>query len=244
MEYNVAISSTIGSSHQKLFYNNQDAYSFYQDKNLICGVVADGCGSGTNSEVGAALGVNFVVNFCKHHFTKKDFDADELSQAIVNYLRNIVQNQQTDEELEFIENYLFFTLFGFVMSPQKTYIFHSGDGVYILNDQKVVVEQNNRPQYIAKNLISGKTNIETTHIETSKLNRLLIATDGLLHLDDKLENGEQIGNLSKIEDLFEQNTYFDDEVALPKFMIDLAINKNILKDDTTLMMLKKEEQKK
>lgn len=239
MEYNIAISSTIGSSHQKLFYNNQDAYSFYRDKNLICGVVADGCGSGTNSEVGAALGVNFVVNFCKHHFTKKTFDVEVLNQAIINYLRNIVQNQQTNEELEFIENYLFFTLFGFLISPQKTYIFHSGDGVYALNDQKVVIEQDNRPQYIAKNLISGKTNMETTYIETSKLERLLIATDGLLHLDDKLENGEKVENLSKIEDLFEQNIYFDNEVALPKFMMDLAIDKNILRDDTTLIMLKK-----
>lgn len=238
MEYDIAISSTIGSSHQKLFYNNQDAYSFYQDKNLICGVVADGCGSGTNSEVGAALGVDFVMNFCKRHFSKSAFDVDALNQAIINYLRNIIRNQQTKEEQEFTENYLFFTLFGFVISPQKTHIFHSGDGVYILNDQKVVIEQNNRPQYIAKNLIGGETTMETTHIETSKLNKLLIATDGLLHLDDKLENGEKIGNLSKIEDLFEQNSYFDNEVALPKFMIDLAIDKNIIKDDTTLIMLK------
>lgn len=243
MDYNFATSSIIGSSHQKLLYNNQDAFDFYQDKNIIVGVVADGCGSGTNSEVGARLGVNFIVNFCKNNFGKHKggntlFEVEKLKDALLNYLENIVRNQQTTEELEFIENYLFFTLFGFVITPKQTHIFHSGDGMYILNEQKVVIEQDNRPKYVAKNLISKNIEIETTSISTPALNRLMVATDGLLHLDDKLTEGIKVSDLQKIEDMFDEDNYFDDMAALPKLLTDLAINKNILKDDTTLIMLK------
>ena len=39
MNYTSASASIIGSTHQKLYYNNQDAYDFYQDKNIIVGVV-------------------------------------------------------------------------------------------------------------------------------------------------------------------------------------------------------------
>lgn len=49
MNFSNATASVIGSSHYKFFYNNQDSYNFYQDKYCIIGVVADGCGSGSNS---------------------------------------------------------------------------------------------------------------------------------------------------------------------------------------------------
>jgi serine/threonine protein phosphatase PrpC len=238
MNYNIATASVIGSSHRKLFYNNQDAYEYYQDKNIIIGVVADGCGSGSNSEVGARLGVNFVVNFCKKHFQNSPFDAEILKNGLVDHLKILIKNQQTDEELDFIENYLFFTLFGFVIQADQTYIFHSGDGMYQLNEKVVLIEQDNRPNYIAKNLISGKAKIEVEMIETDKLERLLVATDGLTHLNDKFLNDETIDNMTQISDIFDNDDYFEDMIALPKYLTDLSVNRNILKDDTTLIMLK------
>ncbi len=240
MTYITATASVIGSSHQKLYYNNQDAYDLYQDRKIIVGVVADGCGSGINSEVGARLGVNFVVNFCRKNFTNQPFDANILKNGLVEYLKNVVKNQQTIEEIEFIENYLFFTLFGFIIQEHQTFIFHSGDGMYGLNDKEVIIEQNNRPHYVAKSLISGNAKIETDVIETNKLHRLFVATDGLLHLNDKFLKGENILGMNKMADMFDNDDYFDDIVALPKDLTDLVINKNILKDDSTLILLKRE----
>ncbi len=239
MNFISATASIIGSSHQKLYYNNQDAYEYYQDSDIIVGVVADGCGSGSNSEVGAQLGVNFVYNFCLKYFSHNPFDANLLKKELIDYLKNIVINQGTEEELEFIENYLFFTLFGFVVKKDKTHIFHSGDGFYILNDKEVIIEQNNRPNYIAKNLFSGNSTLKTDSIETSKLERLMVSTDGLIHLNDKFEKAETIQNLSKLSDLFENEDYFTDISSLPKLLIDLSTNKNILKDDTTFIMIKR-----
>ncbi len=65
MNFEHASASIIGETHQKLFYNNQDAYAFYEDEKIIIGVVADGCGSSHSSEVGARLGVNFTMNYLK-----------------------------------------------------------------------------------------------------------------------------------------------------------------------------------
>lgn len=239
MSFINASASLIGSTHQKLYYNNQDSYNFYEDKNCVIGVVADGCGSGANSEVGAKLAVDFVVNFCKTNFSCQPFNKNVLEDALIEYLKNIVDNQQTTERLYFIENYLYFTLFGFIVQPYQTFIFHSGDGFYMLNNKEVVIEQDNRPKYIAKRLISGSHSMETDCIETNKLEKLMVATDGLLHLNDKFLEGEQVEGMAKTSDLFSNENYFDDAAALPKFLIDLSRNKNILKDDTTLIMLKK-----
>ncbi len=202
-------------------------------------MVADGCGAGLNSEVGAKLGVDFVLSFCQKHFKNNPFDINLLKTALLDYLRNIVKNQDTNEELEFIENYLFFTLFGFIIQSQYTFIFHSGDGMYILNDKIIDIEQNNRPNYISKNLISGNFNLEIEQIETNKLNRILIATDGLKQLNDKFLKGEEVEGMQKLTDFFDNESYFDDMLELPKLITNLSINKSILKDDTTLIMIKK-----
>ncbi len=239
MKFKNASASVIGSSHYKHYYNNQDSYNFYQDDSSIIGVVADGCGAGANSEVGARLGVDFVVNFCKKNFQNNPFDAKLLKTALLDYLRNIVKNQNTQEELEFIESYLFFTLFGFIVQNDQTFIFHSGDGLYCLNEKEVIIEQNNRPNYIAKNLISSNFSLEIEQIETKKLNRILIATDGLTQLNDAFLRNEKVEKMEKISDFFDNENNFDDIIALPKLITDLSINKNILKDDTTLIMIKK-----
>ena len=240
MNFTFTSASVIGNFHQRLNCNNQDALEFYQDKNIIIGVVADGCGSGSNSEVGSRLSVNFVINFCRKHFTTATFDSQKLKVALIEYLSEIIKNQQTKEKLEFIENYLYFTLFGFVVQPNQTFIFHTGDGLYYLNEKEVIVEQNNQPKYIVKNLVNGNVEIEVDIIETSKLNRLLISTDGLIQLNERFLKNEVINGNRKIADFFDKAEYFDDIISLKNDLTDLSINRNILKDDTTLILLKRE----
>lgn len=237
MNYTTASASVTGSSHQKLYYNNQDAYHYYQDDHLIVGVVADGCGGGSDSEVGARLGVNFVTNFCRKHFTHAPFEVNLLKNGLVDYLKQVVKNQQTREELEFIENYLFFTLFGFIIQKDQTSIFHSGDGVYLLNEKEVVVDQHNRPNYIAKTLISGAAEIGTESIASSQLERLLVATDGLLHLSQPFKLQENLGGITQFSDFFNTGDFFEDIIALPQYLTQLA-NKQVLRDDTSMILVK------
>lgn len=239
MNFLNASASVIGHSHYKLCYNNQDGYHFFQNKSCIIGVVADGCGGGSNNEVGAKLGVDFVVNFCRKHFSDKPFDVVVLKNALVEFLKNIVKNQRTAEELDFIENYLFFTLFGFVVQPRRTSVFHSGDGLFCLNERLIIIDQDNRPEYIAKTLISGEAFLAAESMETSQLDRLLVATDGLLHLNERFFKGENIEGMTNLSDLFDHEDFFDDPVSLPAFLTGLSLDRKILRDDTTMIMLKR-----
>lgn len=239
MNFLNASASVIGHSHYKLYYNNQDAYQFFQNKSCIIGVVADGCGGGSNSEVGAKLGVDFVVNFCRKHFSDKPFDVEILKNALVEFLKNIVKNQRTAEELDFIENYLFFTLFGFVVQPRRTFVFHSGDGLFCLNERLIIIDQDNRPEYIAKTLISGEAFLAAESVETSQLDRLLVATDGLLHLNERFLQGESVEGMTSLSDFFDHEDFFDDPASLPAFLTGLSLGRKILRDDTTMIMLKR-----
>jgi hypothetical protein len=45
--------------------------------------------------------------------------------------------------------------------------------------------------------------------------------------------------MNKVSDFFDQTHYFENEVTLPKSLLAMAIGQDILKDDTTLIMLKK-----
>ncbi len=239
MKFKFATASVIGSTHQKLHYNNQDSYNFYQDENCIIGVVSDGCGSGACSEVGSKLAVDFVVNYCKKEFSQNLLDINTLQNAVIEFLHNIVKNQQTKDEEYFIKNYLLFTLFGFIIQKEQTYIFHSGDGFYILNDKEITIEQNNRPKYIANSLLNEDFSMSLEIIDTNEVEKILIATDGITHLNEKYLQGENIDGMNKISDLFNIEEYFENEVSLPKFLTDLSLKRNILKDDTTTIMIKR-----
>ncbi len=238
MNFENANASVIGYSHYKLFYNNQDSCNFYQDENCIIGVVADGCGSGTNSEVGARLGVNFVVNFCQKHFSKNIFDEKLLKNALIEYLKNIIKNQQSNEISQFVEDFLYFTLFGFVVQPHQTFIFCSGDGVYVLNNKEVIIDQNNCPNYITKTLLNNDFSWHTEIIETKKLEQLLVATDGLLHLKETFLKNENVENIKELNDLFKQDDFFENPISLPKFLTKLSTKDNILGDDTSIVMIR------
>lgn len=45
--------------------------------------------------------------------------------------------------------------------------------------------------------------------------------------------------MTKMSDFFNDENHFDDIISLPKFLTNLSINNNILKDDTTLIMVKR-----
>ena len=59
-----AAASIVGTDHRKPFVwkNNQDAFVIRSRGDLLVGVVADGCGEGPYSELGARIGANMLAN--------------------------------------------------------------------------------------------------------------------------------------------------------------------------------------
>jgi len=239
MNFKIASGSSIGKVHRDLFYNNQDSYSIYHGEDIVIGVVTDGSSSGSNNEVGAKLCSDFVMNYCINHFRNSAFDLEKLQNAIIEYLHKIVDIQQTDDKSNFIQNYLYFTILGFIIKANDSFVFHAGDGVILINNTEFIIDQNNRPKYLGRNLLGEKTQLECKQIETNKLERILIATDGLIHLNNLFLQGADVDNLTSISDFFDSKKKKKNEIILSKFLTDWAINKHILADDTTIILCKR-----
>ena len=60
-KFRTGYATTPGYTHRKLDYNNQDAVLLVEHENYTIGIIADGCGSGANSEVGAQLAVKYLA---------------------------------------------------------------------------------------------------------------------------------------------------------------------------------------
>lgn len=238
MQFQNAWTSVIGYTHHSLYYNNQDACAFYQDRDLIIGVVADGCGSCGSSEVGARLGVDFTVNFCRKTCGKQPFDGEAFHDAAIDYLQAIVNNQHTREKIEFIDEHLLFTLVGFVVTPETTTVFHSGDGFFMINGEETMLDENNRPAYLGKELYGHKTTIKTKSLPTADINQLLVSTDGIRYLRDALVQ-QPVQGLTALPDLFLREDFFSHPAALPKFITALTVEEKILRDDTSVVLLKR-----
>ena len=92
-EFQMTYASIIGAVHEKLNYNNQDAVLVHRDKDLIIGLLANGCGSGKYTEVGARLITNYIKNYLLSHdeltkfcvLTESDYQLLEQAISPVSY---------------------------------------------------------------------------------------------------------------------------------------------------------------
>ncbi|MFN0202919.1 MAG: protein phosphatase 2C domain-containing protein [Bacteroidia bacterium] len=237
MPFQTACASMIGKTHRQLLYNNQDAYFLFQNEEILVAVVCDGCGSAHHSEVGAQLSAQFVGNYCKKHFSQQPFHLEQLQTALEKYWLQLLNNQEEKEE--FVHSYLLTTIIGIVIQEENTYVFTAGDGIFAINENWWVLNQQNRPEYLAMNLIDdAKRAFSSYQYRTETIEQFLIATDGLNYLQDEhrellLENG----TVAKVKNILEEDRLFRHPVELPKYFA--LLNDTILYDDTTVVMGKR-----
>lgn len=241
--------SVIGSYHHKGFKNNQDALTIETTEKAIIGLVADGCGSGKHSEVGAKLGVRFMANYLRQMI---EICPDELP-VDWEYLLNLAARQfllslnQFNQCLGMVEkedaySYWLFTLVGFILTEEQTIIFSFGDGVVSLNGEVTEIDQNNEPEYLTYG--SPKVEIQQD-VPTSEVNSLLIATDGFSELFERGEEGlSLLGKNMKVQDLLDFETgpkYLKNKALVQKRLNVLGNNNKLLHDDTTVILVRKSE---
>lgn len=141
----------LGHSHRVLDYNNQDAIIIKEHENYCIGIIADGCGSGSNSEVGAQLGVQFVCKLIENYLDEERDWKPVIKRKIHNYSNDLLKVHCSNKK-DFIRNYLLYTILGFVKERDKTTIFHCGDGVIGVGEHIQILNQNNRPTYVNNEL--------------------------------------------------------------------------------------------
>lgn len=195
MYFSIRTGLVAGRQHTVYGINCQDSVktkSFLVDEAFYhVGVVADGCGEGTQTETGAHLAVAFLTHrmelLLKAGVSPLSVPR-VLFSDLIDYLGNITKPYTSpSERVQFIKNNLLFTVLGFLIAPETTVVYALGDGVVVLNDLIDIRDENNHPSYIAYHLVD--TNYLTKDrstlpdrfaiytIPTPELVKLAVATD-------------------------------------------------------------------
>jgi Protein phosphatase 2C len=194
LPYKVSSATIIGRNHILSQSNRQDSVVYRQfeleGKAYILGVLCDGCGSGENSEVGAVLTANFLINEATRQLHKQTFDLDKLYLKTVVFFNNLV-NEICGEDVtaagDFIQHKLMATALGCLISAEETLIFGAGDGIIAYNTKLNIRDEDNRPAYLAYHVLSAQAGICSTdqmhfakiaRLPTAEVERLALFSDG------------------------------------------------------------------
>ena len=242
MNLSITKASVIGRGHILSAKNNQDYINTWLDEdNETClGVVCDGCGSGRHTEFGSILTGQLVVNALHDLSVSINDDQDcqwfakVLQDRIVDSLKTITKeifgnqlnNQNTTLLVNFFDEYLLSTFLFYLVKFDRVIIGHCGDGIVIINDEIIEINQSNKPNYIAYKCLKDNSNFLTIKsYSLNEINRLAIATDGLEPLIQKPE---------LVQKLFEKNG-----IQMQLFFNVLQSKERFFYDDTTCITLKK-----
>jgi hypothetical protein len=197
-----------GIQHTRKRVNNQDSYVLREiDINgaqYTIGVVSDGCTGNkkrSRTEIGSGLLTLYVFSEVRTllalNVPLKDIPA-QLYARCVSFVGNIARATiagTPGEMASFIENMFLCTLVGFVKSETEVVTFQAGDGFVLINDQDLIVDQNDRPTYLAYHQIDhsilGKVaeelpdGFETNVYDVAYLERLAVGTDGLVQRNNE-----------------------------------------------------------
>ncbi|MDR0859827.1 MAG: protein phosphatase 2C domain-containing protein [Candidatus Peribacteria bacterium] len=192
---------------------------------------------------------------------------DELSQDVLARIRIIAQDMG-NPWLQYIKDYFLATLVGVIVRKDTTCVFSCGDGVFAVNGnlQEIGPFEGNKPPYLAYHLL-GKELVDMDpsllgiqrygYWPTEEIHSLLIGTDGVGDLC-KLENvpfPAQEKLIGKIDQFWSEEIYFTNPQWMQNVLTTINTEKRkpvwaekniarypgLLKDDTTLLTLRKKE---
>lgn len=181
----------IGRNHMQRQQNCQDGLTVIETESLAVGVICDGCGSGSRSEVGAILASSFLAQ----EAAKALESGTPLSELTVYLcvrlqalLSQFIAIMQPDDLSAFVQEHLLFTVLGFALhkETENALIWAAGDGWVLTDDQFQHRDQQNTPDYPAYALLPhaslrrsqaelGFETIEVPH----HWKRFAVASDGL-----------------------------------------------------------------
>ena len=260
LPFDIAAASVIGREHSRAGRNNQDAFCFDSCEQGFAAVVADGCGSGSHSELGAQAGARQVVASALRLLRDGErVDGSGflglLRERSLAFLRELAGSLGRGG----LQECLLFTVVGAVVTPEHTLVFSAGDGVWALNGrvQALGPFPGNAPPYLAYGLIPDSLVpfIRQALVPTSEVESLLLGTDGvgdLARLAETLvpEAGDIVGPLSQFwrEERYLRNPdavrrrlslLSRESVRVDPVSHRLVRTPALLPDDTTLVVLRR-----
>jgi serine/threonine protein phosphatase PrpC len=249
-QFEYASGSIIGRNHVLAGKNNQDFYQISVNEKFIAAVVCDGCGSGKHSEVGAKLGAKLVIEEIRNFLNQ---DSQISNPEFWNLVKvNLLQKLQAlvnlvNGDLEFVNNYLLFTILGALITERETIAFSMGDGAIAINGEfnQIPAYPNNAPPYLAYGLYRPDSiNFEIRdRLPTSELESLLIATDGiddLIKVEDINQFWQEARYFKNPDSIRRKLAMLNREETKPDWQKrELTRRSGVLSDDTSLVVIRR-----
>lgn len=254
-DFDLAGGSTIGRDHRVVPKNNQDAYRILIEHPRVA-VVADGCGSGQHSEVGAQIGARLLCDAIAREYLAQPYSQmrwAKVENDVISQLHQIALSMGGNFR-EVVEEHFLFTLVGVVIGASYATFFALGDGVVVINNLAPIFlepDEGNKPLYLGYRMLDGwGIDVETSELHIQELARMplkylssfLIGCDGvrdLVSLTEAQLPGVKlpVGPLSQF---WEQDANFTNPIAISRKLKligrDWHGDAGLLPDDTTLVV--------
>lgn len=230
----------MGATHARLRRSNQDAWSFASTPSGVAAVVADGCGSGQFSEVGARIGAGvlsqaLVAEIARTPSSDHRTRFANAVEALVGTLRSLI-SALGGSPREMVRQHFLFTLVGVLADAHEVAVFAVGDGVVVIDGRVVRLGPfpDNAPPYLAYRLFDDAPIPEVTWPVISaadEIQTLLLGTDGLSAFSDEA-----------LSALATDARLFDNQDALRRRLALAARSRRsapaLLHDDATAVLLR------
>lgn len=205
-QFRVRCGGVPGVDHQLARINNQDSLILRQlvlgDKTYVVGLVSDGCTGEkkqSRTEVGSATLTLYAFSEIRM-LLSLGVSLAEIPKTLYSRCVSYIGNQarmtvagSPEEMVWFVQNYFLCTLRGFIMDDKQLVTFSAGDGLFLVNDQDILTDQNDAPLYMGYHLIDRRflpPDIElpqsfdtTVYDDVDCLTRFAVGTDGLIQRD-------------------------------------------------------------
>lgn len=245
----------IGRSHRMKSGNNQDSWSIWSNDVITVGIVADGCGSCTRSEVGAVLGSQLLgVYLYETYNDRQIIDLVGAKKHLLDNLGNLASTMGP-HSFRWIEDHLLFTVVGVAVTEKETIFFACGDGMIIVNGMRMSLGpfEGNMPPYLGYGLLGHSPEMHSLDpvlvSATDEVSTFMIATDGV---DDLIANEQSVMPgmerfVGGIEQFWEEDRYFNGNPELVSRQLKIIgrdwpmanPSPGLLADDTTLIVGRK-----
>jgi hypothetical protein len=236
VEFQIAGGTVTGREHVALGRNNQDAFCWSAAPEATVAVVADGCGSGRYSEVGAHLGARLVAESLRARAARFDEEppADVLERVRLDVLARlrILATAMGGRFNQVVSDYFLFTTLAFVVTPRTATVFGIGDGVFGVNGAtSTLTAADNAPPYLGYGLAASHLGDDllpfVIHVQRPAVDvhSLLVATDGA-------------AEIPALSEFWEGDRYFANPYNVGRRLVQLnrQVRPGLLPDDTTLVV--------
>jgi hypothetical protein len=171
----------IGRGHAALRKNKQDAVAYGCGSWGVCGVVADGCGSGDASELGAILSARAMEVAVARAMTQGASPREALllgTTSVRDALASVaLRCSDASTRAAFVAQHLLATVLAFVVTRDVGAILAAGDGIARADEEWFVFDEDNAPRYIGYRIIE-RQRVEPHVIELARPSLVAIGTDG------------------------------------------------------------------